>query len=136
MSEQDVNPNKYSEARSIFKYVIDIYNALYQLKTENEEDLNSIYKLIKTELINSKKYLPKNIIRDILNIIPFNNRYKNSYLSLAKLISDDYHVKEINGVIPLSSILFYKKFGIKLDKFDDFEEIYLENLDSHRKYNL
>ncbi|EAY18362.1 hypothetical protein TVAG_045640 [Trichomonas vaginalis G3] len=86
MSEQDVNPSKYSELQSTFKYNIDIYNALYQLKTENEEDLNSIYKIIKTELIDSKKYLPKNIIRDILDIIPYNNRYTKSYLSLAKLI--------------------------------------------------
>ena len=90
--------NKFSELRSIYKYYIDSYNALYQLKTEKEEDLNSIYKLIKTELIDSKKYPPKRIMDDILNIITYNNRYTNSYLSLAKLISDDYRVTEINKV--------------------------------------
>ncbi|EAY19457.1 ankyrin repeat protein, putative [Trichomonas vaginalis G3] len=129
MSEQDVNPNKYSELRSIFKYDIDIYNALYQLKTENEEDLKDIYKLIKTELIDSKKYPPKKIMEDILYIIPYNNRYKKSYLSLVKLISDEYHVEEVNNTQPISIFLFYKEYGIKLDKSADFEQINSENLD-------
>ena len=47
MSDQDVNINQYSELRSICKCHIDSYNALYQLKTEKEEDLNSIYEMIK-----------------------------------------------------------------------------------------
>ncbi|EAY14724.1 hypothetical protein TVAG_038300 [Trichomonas vaginalis G3] len=106
MSEQDVHPNKYSELRSIYKYYIDSYIALYQLKTEKGEDLNSIYKIIKTELIDTNKYSPKSMIKDILNIIPYNNRYTKSYLSLAKLISDEYRVKEANNVEVLSRFLF------------------------------
>ncbi|EAY10364.1 hypothetical protein TVAG_109480 [Trichomonas vaginalis G3] len=131
MSDQDVNPNKYSELRSIFKYYIGIYNELYQLKTENEEDLKDIYKIIKTELIDSMKYLPINVIKDILNIIPYNNRYTKSYLSLAKLISDEYHVKEVKKVATISNFLFYKEYGIKLDKSADFEKINSENLEIH-----
>ncbi|EAY15777.1 hypothetical protein TVAG_188280 [Trichomonas vaginalis G3] len=92
MFDQDNHPNKFIELRSIYKYHIDTYNALYQLKTENEEELNSIYKMITTELIDSKRYLPGEIIQDILNIILYNNRYTKSYLSLAKRIYDDYDV--------------------------------------------
>ncbi|EAX93805.1 hypothetical protein TVAG_054100 [Trichomonas vaginalis G3] len=55
MSDQDVHPSKYNKLRSICKYCIDSYIALYQLKTENEEELKSIYKMIKTELIDSNK---------------------------------------------------------------------------------
>ncbi|EAY04784.1 ankyrin repeat protein, putative [Trichomonas vaginalis G3] len=95
MSEQDILPNKYSELRGIYKSYIDTCNALYQLKTENEEELNSIYKMIKTELIDSKKYHPRNIIYDILKLIEYNNRYKKSYLYLCKLISDDFNIKFI-----------------------------------------
>ena len=84
--------------------------------------------MIKTELIDSKKYPPKNIIRDILKIIPYKNGYTKSYLYLAKLISDEYHVKEVNNVEFISNFLFYKEYGIKLDKSDDFEEIKLEDL--------
>ena len=113
MSDQDVHPNEYSELRNIHKYYIDIYNALYQLKTETEDEFNSIFKMIKTELIDSNKYSPKNIIEDILNIILYNNRYTKSYLSLAKLFSDEYHVEEVNKIIKISNFLFYKEYGIK-----------------------
>ena len=103
MSDKDIHPNKFSELRSIYKYYIDSYNALYQLKTENEEDLNSIYKLIKTELIDSKKYPPKRIMGDILNIIPYNNRYTKSYLMnimskrsiISKLFQTSYFSKNM-----------------------------------------
>ncbi|EAX95854.1 ankyrin repeat protein, putative [Trichomonas vaginalis G3] len=131
MSDQDVHPNKYSELLSICKYDIDTYITLYQLKTENEEELNKIYKMIKKELIDSKKYRPQDIIKDILDIIYYNNRYTKSYLYLAKLISDDYHVNEIEDFKSILNFLFYKEYGIKLDKFDDFEKCKFENLDIH-----
>ncbi|EAY10928.1 hypothetical protein TVAG_260130 [Trichomonas vaginalis G3] len=136
MSEQDIHPNKYGELRSIYKYYIDSYIALYQLKTENEGELNKIYKTIKTELIDSNKHPPQIIIRDVLNIIPYNNRYTKSYLTLAKLISDDYHVKEANRVDLISNYLFYKEYGIKLDKYDDFEKIKTENLAIHTENTI
>ncbi|EAY06733.1 hypothetical protein TVAG_310200 [Trichomonas vaginalis G3] len=131
MSDQDIHPNKYSELRSIYKYYIDSYNRLYHLKTEKEEDLNSIYKMLKTELIDSNKYPPQIIMRDILNIIPYNNRYTKSYLSLAKLVSDEYQVTEVNDICICSNFLFYKEYGIKLNKFEDFEIIKTENLEIH-----
>ncbi|EAY16869.1 hypothetical protein TVAG_150200 [Trichomonas vaginalis G3] len=119
MSDQQ---NKFSELRSCCKYYIDAYITLYQLKTGNEVELNSIYRMIKTELLESKKYLPQNIIRDILDIIPFNNRYTKTYLSLSKLISDEYHVKNVKNVEDISNFLFYKEYGIQLDKSTNFEE--------------
>ena len=58
-SDQGSHPNIYSGLHSISKYYIDSFNALYQLKTENEEELNSIYKMINTNLIDSKNHLPE-----------------------------------------------------------------------------
>ena len=103
MSEQDIHPNKFSELRSIYKYYIDSYIALYQLKTDKEEELKEIYKKIKTDLIDSKKYPPTRIMDDILNIISYNNRYTKSYLSLAKFISDDYHVEDVKHCLLYTS---------------------------------
>ncbi|EAY04746.1 hypothetical protein TVAG_288880 [Trichomonas vaginalis G3] len=128
MSDQDNQHAKYSELLSINKYCINAYIALYQLKTEKEEELDSIYKMIKTELIESKKYPPRNIIKDILDIILYNNRYTKSYLTLAKLISDDYNVTDVFNVEDISNFLFYKEYGIKLKKSADFEKIESENL--------
>ena len=56
-TDQDIHPNKFSELWSIFKSYIDSYNAIYQLKTQNEEELNKIYKMIETELIQRNIYL-------------------------------------------------------------------------------
>ncbi|EAY07906.1 hypothetical protein TVAG_064530 [Trichomonas vaginalis G3] len=131
MSEQDIHPNRFGELRSTYKYYIDSYNALYQLKTEKEEELISIYEMIKTNLIDSKKVLPKNIMGDILKIIPYNNRYTKSYLSLAKRISDDYQVKDVKRSSIISNFLFYKEYGIKLGKSDEFEKIKSQNFEIH-----
>ncbi|EAY21474.1 ankyrin repeat protein, putative [Trichomonas vaginalis G3] len=131
MSDQDIHPDKYSELRNIYKYYIDSFNALYQLKTENEEELNKIYKTIKTELIDSKKYLPTYVIKCILKIIPYNNRYTKSYFSLVKLIVDEYHVEEVKQTPNISILLFYKEYGIKLSKYDDLTIINSKNLDIH-----
>ncbi|EAY16707.1 ankyrin repeat protein, putative [Trichomonas vaginalis G3] len=129
MSDHDVHPKEYNKLRSTYKYYIDSYLALYQLKTENEEELKSIYKMIKTELIDSKKYPPQIIMPGILDIILYNNRYTKSYLFLDKLISDDYHVTEVNTVSTIPNFLFYKEYGIKLDKSADFQKINSENLE-------
>ncbi|EAY10945.1 hypothetical protein TVAG_260310 [Trichomonas vaginalis G3] len=136
MSDQDIDPNKYSKLRSKYKYHIDSYNALYQLKTDKEEELNEIYKMIKTEMIESNKYPPQNAINDIFDIIIYNNRYTKSYLKLVKLIFDDSHIKEFRVSDIISGIMFYKEYGIKLDKSDDFEEFKPTNLDIHTENTI
>ncbi|EAY15979.1 ankyrin repeat protein, putative [Trichomonas vaginalis G3] len=136
MSDQDTHPNRYSELRSMCKYYIDLYNALYQLKTENEEEIHKIFKMIKTELIDSKKLLPHTIIRDILCIIPYNNRYTKAYLSLAKLIYDNYQINEEIDVPLTVRYIFYKEYGIKLKKSDNFKTIKIEDLDIHTENTI
>ncbi|EAY00217.1 hypothetical protein TVAG_257710 [Trichomonas vaginalis G3] len=136
MSDQDIHPIIFMETRSICKYYIDSYNALYQLKTEKEEDLNSIYKMIKTELIDSKKYPPDKITGDILNIIEYNNRYTKSYLELIKHIFDDYNVTEVPNIKLALSFLFYKEYGIKLDKTVNFEKIEFNIREIHKENTI
>ncbi|EAX93351.1 hypothetical protein TVAG_496730 [Trichomonas vaginalis G3] len=133
MSVQDFHPNNFFEMRSICKYYIDSCNALYQLKTEKEEELNSIYKMIKTELIDSMIFHPHDIIMDILKFIPYNNRYIKSYLFLIKQIYDDYQVRDIPNAHTVLKFLFYKEYGIKLNKSDNFENPKFENIDIHEE---
>ena len=91
-----------------------------------------IYKMIKINLIDSEKYLPENIISDILNIIPFNNCFTKYYLKLAKFIYDDYHVKEVRNIqFEITIFLFYKEYGIKLNRHYDIEARLLKNADIH-----
>ena len=119
----------YSELRSIYQYYIDSYTALYQLKAEKEDEILTIYKMIKTNLIDSNKHHPRNVMRDILNLIPYNNRYAKSYLKLAKLISDEYHITEVSHIPIISNYLFYKEYGIELSTTVDFRTRYLKNTD-------
>ncbi|EAY10617.1 hypothetical protein TVAG_282170 [Trichomonas vaginalis G3] len=136
MSDHDIHQNTYNKLRSVYKYYIDSYNTLYQLKTEKEEELNKIYKMIKTELIDSKKHPVGNVIKDIFNIIPFRNRYTKSYLSLAKRIFDEYNVKEVNNVGVVSNFLFYKEYGINLDKYYNIIKFELKYLDIHAENTI
>ncbi|EAX99713.1 ankyrin repeat protein, putative [Trichomonas vaginalis G3] len=126
MSDQIAPLNKYIELRSNYKNYIDSYNALYQLKAQNEEEIKEIYEMIKRELIDSNKHIPQNIINDILSIIPYNNRYTKSYLKLIKLISDDYYGKDVKSIPLTSSFYFYNKKGNDLDRSIDFPVINYE----------
>ncbi|KAI5485854.1 protein of unknown function (DUF3447), partial [Trichomonas vaginalis G3] len=93
--------------------------------------------MIKTELIDSKKYLPQIIIKDILNIIMYNNRFAQSYLKLAKHAIDDYNVTEVKNIESVSNVLFHKEYGIKLNTSDSFfEKIKFENLEIHTKKTI
>ncbi|EAX92677.1 hypothetical protein TVAG_439050 [Trichomonas vaginalis G3] len=75
-------------------------------------------------------------MKDILDIIPYNNRYLKSYLTLAKFIFDDYNVKEVKYIPLVSKYMFYKQYGIKLDTSDDFEKNKSENLDIHSENTI
>ncbi|EAY14306.1 ankyrin repeat protein, putative [Trichomonas vaginalis G3] len=92
--------------------------------------------MIKTELIDSKKHFPQHIVNSILCIIPYNNRYAKSFLSLAKFLCDDYQITKVRGIPTISNYIFYKEYGIKLYKSDDFEKIKLEKLDIHTENTI
>ncbi|EAY21237.1 hypothetical protein TVAG_166120 [Trichomonas vaginalis G3] len=128
--------DRYNELRSKYKYHIDSYNTLYQLNTEDDEGLSTIYKIIQTNLIDSMKYHPENIIKDILDIIPYNNCYEMSYLKLAKLITDEYQVKEVKNLPDISNHLFYKEYGINLSGSNDFDEFNSENIDIYSENTI
>lgn len=99
MSDQVTVPKEYSELRNTYQYHIDLYNALYRLKTVDEEELDKNYKMIKTF---------KNIVNNIFGIIPYNNRYIISYLKPAKFIFD---LKDVKDIKITSDMPFYKEFG-------------------------
>ena len=116
MSQPNVLPVKFEEMFDILKGDIDAFNSLYQLKTNNEEELNSIYKVLKTILLESKMCLPQFILERISIIAKYNNLYMKSYLFLAKQIYDYYHPERIRNITPIFDYLFYKEYGIVLDE--------------------
>ncbi|EAX97444.1 hypothetical protein TVAG_226880 [Trichomonas vaginalis G3] len=133
MSDKSVIPIQYDEFMDNFKECIDSFNALYQLKTNNEEEIRSIYKLIKINLLESKIYLPQFIIQSISTISIYNNRYMKAYLQIVKQIFDDYHPECIKEVKPIFNYLFYKEYGIFLEELDqnDFQRYEKNNYTSN-----
>ena len=69
------------------------------------------------------------LLEDIYSIIPYNNRYTKSYLSLVKLISEYYHLKKVNKVNSISNFLFYNEYGDKLNK-----SVYFDKIKSYNPY--
>ncbi|EAX90040.1 hypothetical protein TVAG_294210 [Trichomonas vaginalis G3] len=49
---------------------------------------------------------------------------------------DEYQIKEVFSVETISNFLFYKEYGIKLDKSDDFEKDDLKNLEIHTENTI
>ncbi|EAX98993.1 hypothetical protein TVAG_432020 [Trichomonas vaginalis G3] len=126
MIDKNLNSFKYDELMSRYQSHVDTYNALYRLKTNNEEDLKEIFHKIKTNLIALHNCSPTDIISDISAMSRYNNRCMKSYIQLVKLIYDEYKPTEkITTVFPFD-YLFYKEYGIFFDKdtkdfLEDFE---------------
>ncbi|EAY12899.1 hypothetical protein TVAG_430640 [Trichomonas vaginalis G3] len=117
MSGHSVLPIQFDELKNLLQDDIDSFDALYRLKTHNAEEISSIYKVIKTKLLETKKYSPQTIIYSISALIFNNNGYIKSYLQLVKQIYDDYHPK-ITKVYYTFKYLFYKEYGILLREGD------------------
>ncbi|EAY11782.1 hypothetical protein TVAG_106770 [Trichomonas vaginalis G3] len=95
MSKGEINQTHYDKLMEIYTGYNDVYNALYRLKTNDEEKLNAIYKKIKQNLIDCYHIRPDAIIAAISQLSIYNNRYMKSYLAIAKQIVDEYHLNSI-----------------------------------------
>ena len=116
MSEEKLNHPHYDKFVEIYTGYSDVYSALYRLKTKDEEKLNAIYKNIKQILIDIYHIPPDKIINDISVLSIYNNCYMKSYLSIAKQIVDEYHLKQVDNIKNVFNYLFYKEYNIVLNK--------------------
>ncbi|EAX97922.1 ankyrin repeat protein, putative [Trichomonas vaginalis G3] len=134
MSEKEIKLTHYEKLMSIFTGYNDVYNALYRLKTTNEEVLNSIYKKIKQNLIGSYNFSQDKIIKDISNLSIYNNSYMRSYLAITKQIVDEYHPKQVNKINKVFNYLFYKEYSIVLN--ENKKKCFKKYEDSHYSSNI
>ncbi|EAY22544.1 hypothetical protein TVAG_035680 [Trichomonas vaginalis G3] len=127
MSKGKANQIHYDKLMGIFTGYNDVYNALYRLKTNDEEKLNAIYKKIEQNLIDSYRIPPGEIIDKISKLSIYNNRYMKSYLAIAKQIVDEHHLNQVNEIGDVFNYLFYKEYNIVLNengrkRFNNFED--------------
>ncbi|EAY09467.1 hypothetical protein TVAG_126280 [Trichomonas vaginalis G3] len=127
MSKGETNHAHYDKLMEILTGYNDVYDALYRLKTNDEEKFNAIYKKIKQNLIDSYQIQPDMIINDISELSIYNNRFMKSYLAIVKQIVDEYHLNQVNKIREVFNYLFYKEYNIVLNEnerkfFNDFED--------------
>lgn len=90
----------------------DEFIELYNLKTFDQEEINKLYNAIKTKLIDSKLFLPSEVIFHTFAAMPYNIRYSRSYWTIFKKIYEEYHPDKINIIHPIIHYFFYKEYGI------------------------
>ncbi|EAY15289.1 ankyrin repeat protein, putative [Trichomonas vaginalis G3] len=140
MFKGEINQTHYDKLMEIFAGYSDVYNALYRLKTNNEEKLNEIYKKIKQNLIDSYQISPGEIIDKISELSIYNNRYMKSYLAIVKQIVDEYHPNQVNNINMVFNYLFYKEYDIVLKRiweksYNDFEDAHYSS-DIHHQNTI
>ncbi|EAX96060.1 hypothetical protein TVAG_265490 [Trichomonas vaginalis G3] len=118
----------------MFKPYIDSFNAIYKLRTDDEEEIKKIYLKIKNDLIETNVVELKYVYDSIGNIITLNNRYYKSYLRLIKFFYDDYQLKHMEYISCTISFLFYKQYGMKLNKNYNEFQIFIECLEENTIY--
>ncbi|KAI5528680.1 spectrin binding, partial [Trichomonas vaginalis G3] len=127
MSKGETHQAHYDKLMEIFTGYNDVSDALYRLKTNDEEKLNAIYNKIKQNLIDSYRIPLGEIINKISQLSIYNNCFMKSYLAITKQIVDEFHLNQVNKINEVFNYLFYKEYNIVLNengrkKFNDFED--------------
>ena len=125
--------NYYDGLFPKYKDYIDTFNALYQLKSNDENEINKIYQMIKTNLIDTSLFTPSKIIYKISMIIQFNNCFLQSYWKIIKRIYDEFHPNQIDNIPTHISYFFYKEYGVILR---DVEKIDFESSFYRKDFSL
>ncbi|EAX92282.1 ankyrin repeat protein, putative [Trichomonas vaginalis G3] len=127
MSKGETHQAHYEKLMEIFTGYNDVSDALYRLKTNDEEKLNAIYNKIKQNLIDSYRIPPGEIINKISQLSIYNNCFMKLYLAITKQIVDEFHLNQVNKINEVFNYLFYKEYNIVLNEngrknFNDFED--------------
>ena len=122
--------SKHAELLVTYKDYIETFNSLYQLKSENEEEIRKLYNKIKTYLIDTKYFDVAQIITIVSKIIKYRNGYLKSYFTLFKMFYEEYHPKYIHGISQIFDYFVYKEYGFV---FNRTHMIFIKNLKFHKQ---
>ncbi|EAY19812.1 ankyrin repeat protein, putative [Trichomonas vaginalis G3] len=111
----------YTTLSNKYKDYIEGFDMLYQLKALNEDEIKKVYDIIKTNLIDTMKCSPSDIINQIFQNIVIRNRYLKSYWTLFKMIYEEYHPKLTGPINSTLDCLLYKEYGFTINNEEYFE---------------
>lgn len=84
MSNSIDSHSHYDSLMKLFKNYQHIFDVLYQLETENEEEICNLLKDIKVILLDTNIISPSDMVNIICKIFPYNIRHFKSYWLLFK----------------------------------------------------
>ncbi|EAY05419.1 hypothetical protein TVAG_197200 [Trichomonas vaginalis G3] len=85
---------EYNELMNKYKDYIDLTDAIYRLKTLDEDKINEIYKNIKSQFIEKGIMTALQTFKMIDTAMKYNNRYFKSYFLLLQMLSKEYHLNK------------------------------------------
>ncbi|EAY05807.1 hypothetical protein TVAG_202640 [Trichomonas vaginalis G3] len=129
----------YMETMKLFKDYNDTFRSIFRLNTSNEDEINKIYINIKSNLFEKTYITPSLILGIIQNAANYNFRFFRSYWTLFKKIYDEYHPTKIEDCSWVFCYIFYKEYGLLLDKEHDFDiedPEMIESLKAHEENTI
>ncbi|EAY22028.1 ankyrin repeat protein, putative [Trichomonas vaginalis G3] len=108
----------YDELMELNKGYINTFNALYNLKTFEENEIDKIYQDIKLNLIETKILFPDQILEAIGVASKFNNKYLKSYWAIFKKLFEEYRPNKFRSENSIINYFVYKEYGHFINKRD------------------
>ncbi|EAX92038.1 hypothetical protein TVAG_141550 [Trichomonas vaginalis G3] len=121
MSNNTISPKPYDELMARYKDYITAFDSIYKLNSNEKNEISKVYKLIKTNLIETKIIMPDQMINIISEASNNNLRYLNGYLAICKLIYDEYHPQNIVRISKFFDYFAHKEYGIFFDEKNKYK---------------
>ncbi|EAX89958.1 ankyrin repeat protein, putative [Trichomonas vaginalis G3] len=123
-----MNKIQHNELIDLSKDYCNTFCALYRLNTQDEAEIDKIYKQIKIKLIDTKMFLPSQILEVICNVAKLNNRYMKSYWELFRKTAENYKIQQIfSSTYNQSKYKTYESYlKERYIKYFIWDEIYFE----------
>ena len=85
---------EYNELMNKYKDYIDLSDAIYKLKTLDEDKINELYKEIKIKFIEKGIISASQNFKMVETAMKYNNRYFKSYFLLLQMLSKEYNLNK------------------------------------------
>ncbi|EAY09179.1 hypothetical protein TVAG_363940 [Trichomonas vaginalis G3] len=100
----------------IFKAHHDTYDALYKLNSNDPQEIENLFNLIKSNMSKPELITAQNLLSSIGVLFSYKNHYLRGYLLLFKKIYEEFQPKRIINVPRILHYFLYKEYGIVIDE--------------------
>ncbi|EAY22712.1 hypothetical protein TVAG_476410 [Trichomonas vaginalis G3] len=130
----------YNELTERYKTYLETCSSFMRIKTTKIDEIQKIYQMIKTNLLDMKIFSPQRIYRLIFTAYKYNNEYLKSYFTILKLTYEEFQIKPNFFDNDVLEYFFYKEYNLPIDGYQQkiFEKYENENysLDIHEKNTI